>query len=375
MMSKIAVQRLALRTGSRTSVRALSSARMLMNVGQQPKTNSGSQGSSSPPPKSGSNIGMIAGLALAGGVAYYGYSQYTKKDSNLGVSGIAKKLTSADEATFEDYQKVYNAIAKKLQDDDEYDDGSYGPVLVRLAWHSSGTYDRNAGNGGSGAGTMRFDKEYGTDSNAGLKNGTEFMQSIHDQFPWISYGDLYTLGGTAAIQEMGGPTIKWRCGRIDMDRTSVPPDGRLPDGSKGASHVRDVFYRMGFNDREIVALIGAHCLGRCHTQNSGYDGPWTFSPTTFTNDYFKLLVDEKWHWRKWNGPKQLEDDATKSLMMLPADYALVQDKEFKKYVQEYAKDNDLFFADFAKAWTKLLELGVKFKADTPYWEFKVYESN
>ena len=58
---------------------------------------------------------------------------------------------------------------------------------------------------------------------------------------------------------------------------------------------------MGFSDREIVALSGAHCLGRCHTDRSGYKGPWTFSPTSFTNDYFKLLLSEKWSKKKWNG--------------------------------------------------------------------------
>ena len=62
---------------------------------------------------------------------------------------------------------------------------------------------------------------------------------------------------------------------------------------------------MGFNDQEIVALSGAHALGRCHTDRSGFDGPWTFSPTVVTNEYYKLLLDEKWNWRKWNGPKQV----------------------------------------------------------------------
>ena len=49
-----------------------------------------------------------------------------------------------------------------------------------------------------------------------------------------------------------------------------------------------------FNDQEIVALSGAHALGRCHTDRSGFEGPWTFSPSTVTNDYYKLLFDEKW---------------------------------------------------------------------------------
>lgn len=46
---------------------------------------------------------------------------------------------------------------------------------------------------------------------------------------------------------------------------------------------------MGFNDQEIVALSGAHALGRCHTDRSGFEGPWQFSPTTFSNEYFRLL--------------------------------------------------------------------------------------
>lgn len=52
----------------------------------------------------------------------------------------AKKAKGPFIAQFEDYQKVYNAIAKRLEDETDYDDGSYGPVLVRLAWHASGTY-------------------------------------------------------------------------------------------------------------------------------------------------------------------------------------------------------------------------------------------
>ena len=51
---------------------------------------------------------------------------------------------------------------------------------------------------------------------------------------------------------------------------------------------------MGFDDREIVALSGAHGLGHCHTDRSGFWGPWTFAPTTFSNEYYRLLVEEKW---------------------------------------------------------------------------------
>jgi cytochrome c peroxidase len=64
---------------------------------------------------------------------------------------------------------------------------------------------------------------------------------------------------------MGGPQIAWRPGRSDAaDGKQCPPDGRLPDATKDQRHVRDIFYRMGFNDQEIVALCGAHALGKCH---------------------------------------------------------------------------------------------------------------
>ena len=49
-----------------------------------------------------------------------------------------------------------------------------------------------------------------------------------------------------------------------MYTAQVPPNGLLPDASQGAAHLRDVFYRMGFDDRDIVALSGAHTVGRCH---------------------------------------------------------------------------------------------------------------
>lgn len=135
--------------------------------------------------------------------------------------------------------------------------------------------------------------------------GTSTNISTTEQFPWISYSDLWILSGVCAIQEMQGPTIPYRPGRLDKDMAACTPDGRLPDASQGNKHLRDIFYRMGFNDQEIVALSGAHALGRCHTDRSGFDGPWTFSPTVVTNDYYTLLLGEKWQWKKWNGPKQV----------------------------------------------------------------------
>ena len=81
---------------------------------------------------------------------------------------------------------------------------------------------------------------------------------------------------------------------------------------------------------------------------------------SLTNDFYKLLLDEKWHERNWSGPRQFQDDSTKTLMMLPTDMALVEDNDFKPYVEKYAADIDEFFDDFSKVLTKLLELGVPF---------------
>ncbi|SLM36231.1 cytochrome c peroxidase [Lasallia pustulata] len=303
--------------------------------------------------KTGLYVGL--GLVLAGGAGAYFYA------NNGGVGnmkeGSAGETRGLFTPTKDDYQKVYNLIASRLEEKDDYDDGSYGPVLVRLAWHCSGTYDKETNTGGSNGATMRFAPEGDHGANAGLKAARDFLQP---QFPWITYSDLWTLAGVCAIQEMQGPVIPWRPGRKDRDVSMCTPDGRLPDGSKEHDHLRAIFGRMGFDDREIVALSGAHALGRCHTDRSGFEGPWTFSPTVMSNDYYRLLLEDKWNFRKWDGPKQYEDKTSKSLMMLPTDMALIKDKAFRKHVERYAKDDQVFFSEFRDVIVKLFELGVPF---------------
>jgi len=305
------------------------------------------------------NLGLYLGLAAVGaGGGYYFWTQ----------SGGDSEASAAGKVN---YQKVYEAIAKILEENPEYDDGSYGPVFVRLAWHASGTFDKESGTGGSAKGTMRFDPEAKHDANAGLHIARQKLEKVKKQFPGISYGDLWTLAGVVAVQEMGGPVIPWRPGRVDGTAADCPPDGRLPDGANpNPKHPRDVFYRMGFNDQEIVALLGAHTLGRCHTDRSGFDGPWTFSPIAFSNSYFTTILNQKWVEKKWSGPKQFVDKETGQIMMLPADLAFINDSAFKKWVETYAKDENKFFADFAKAYQKLLELGVPFKEGTQEYRFK-----
>lgn len=242
-------------------------------------------------------------------------------------------------------------------------DADKGPTLVRLAWHASGTYDKMRKDGGSQGGTIRFDEELAHGANAGLKKATEWLEPTKTQLgDAISYADLYTLAGAEAIEALGGPKIAWRKGRSDAPSASaVTPDGRLPDADKGnpmatAKGLRDVFGRMGFNDREIVALSGAHSLGRCHADASGYVGPWTGTPTLFSNQYFKLLMKVKWVEDKEKKNFQYKDPSGQ-LMMLPSDIVLIEDDGFKKYVELYAKDADTFNKDFAAAFATLLELG------------------
>eukprot|EP00752_Nemacystus_decipiens_P009671 g8640.t1 len=258
-----------------------------------------------------------------------------------------------------DYSKVRSDIEGIISKD-----ADKGPTLVRLAWHSSGTYDKISKTGGSQGGTMRFQQELADGANAGLVNAVGWLEPIKKKYPGLSYGDLYTLAGVTAVEKMGGPTIKWRSGRKDEDVASVPPGGRLPAADRGnpmatAQGLRDVFYRMGFNDREIVALSGAHALGRCHPNFSGYDGPWTPTPTLFAGAlYFKLLKSIPWTERKNFTPFQYQDPSGR-LMMLPSDIVLLEDSKFKKYVDMYAADDKLFFEDFAKVFSTLLELGTK----------------
>ena len=87
---------------------------------------------------------------------------------------------------------------------------------------------------------MRFEPESLHDANAGLHVARNLMEKLKNEFPWISYGDLWTLAGVCAVQEMGGPKIPWRPGRIDGLAKDATPDGRLPDATQGAPHLRDV---------------------------------------------------------------------------------------------------------------------------------------
>lgn len=232
--------------------------------------------------------------------------------------------------------------------------GFVAPLMVRLAWHSSGSYKKADDSGGSDGATIRFEPECNHCGNAGLKHALKLLEPIKAANPAATWADLIVYSGCVAVESMGGPEIGFRPGRTDAphpntaskDDKRFTPNGRLPDGDEDASRLRDIFYRMGFDDREIVCLSGAHAVGRCHTDRSGYWGPWKYGENMFTNEYYSHLLEKKWTPKKshdrpnahcpvagpWKGPAQFESEGC-ALMMLPTDLVLVHDPQFKKYVR------------------------------------------
>ena len=138
-------------------------------------------------------------------------------------------------------------------------------MLFLFRRHSAGTFDKSDGSGGTNGATMRYEMEANDDANAGLNIARDLLLPVEKEHPDISVSDIWALTGAAAVECTGGPKIPVGLGRVDQtDCNKCPPNGRLPDATQGAQHLRDVFYRMGFDDKDIVCLSGAHTLGRCH---------------------------------------------------------------------------------------------------------------
>jgi len=254
-----------------------------------------------------------------------------------------------------------------------------GPIMVRLCWHDCGVYAKKPGlTGGCPNAAMRHtDGGEGTfGANAGLTDVAQnLLKVLYAKYVphFIGYADLWCLAANIAIEMYGGPSIKNFYGRADA---KSPKDGvesqvgRLPDGDKGAVHLRDIFWAKGFSDKDIVALSGAHTLGHCHGDRSGFEGPWTAKPLSFDNQYFVDMLSDDWkpmitkqgNPQFWNEKKQT--------MMLISDLALIQDPGFKPYVELYAKDQTAFFRDFADAWSRLQCLGCNPDGLTEDWPSK-----
>ncbi|KAK3255796.1 hypothetical protein CYMTET_35041 [Cymbomonas tetramitiformis] len=162
-------------------------------------------------------------------------------------------------------------------------------VVVRLAFHDAGTFSTQAGNGGMDGCVLWDDAD-----NGGLTDARDMLAPVYESHSSIiSLADFWSLASITMIEAAGGPVIPFQWGRIDA--TSCATDaGRLPDAEQSHAHVVEVFTRLGFTTEEMVALMGAHTLGRCQTQNSGYNGPWVNSEDEFDNEYYRDLVGDRW---------------------------------------------------------------------------------
>lgn len=292
----------------------------------------------------------LFGSLFTGSYSYYNQQQQQQQNlNNFFNFAWCKKVNPPF-----DMQKLGDDLFQMLEQNPDM-----APTLVRLAWHGAGNYSKNdhKNEGSPNTASMRFEPECKFGANAGLGIAREFLEPLKKKYPNISYADLWTLSSIIAIQQMSGPQIPWRWGRKDANE-GCTKDGRLPDAMKGADHVRDVFGRMGFNDREMVAIIGGgHAIGQCHANASGFIGKWKHDHLIFDNGFFTALFGEEWKLDTTKPQKQYTDKNTGILMMLPSDMVFASDEKFKKVAKEYEADNDLFLKDFASAYQKLLEFG------------------
>ena len=195
------------------------------------------------------------------------------------------------------------------------DYGHYGPLFIRMAWHSAGTYRTGDGRGGAGNGTQRFAPLNSWPDNVNLDKARRLLWPIKQKYGHkISWADLMILAGNAALESMGFKTFGFGGGRVDvwepeediywgaeadwlgdkrysgerdlenplaavqMGLIYVNPEGPngKPDPLAAARDIRETFARMAMNDEETVALIaGGHTFGKVHgaADPSQYVGP------------------------------------------------------------------------------------------------------
>jgi catalase-peroxidase len=187
------------------------------------------------------------------------------------------------------------------------DFGNYGPLFIRMAWHSAGTYRSGDGRGGSRAGQQRFAPLNSWPDNINLDKARRLLWPIKQKYgSKISWADLMILTGNVALESMGFPTYGFAGGRTDvwependvywgsekkwldnarsengklenplaatqMGLIYVNPEGPAgnPDPLAAAKEIRETFKRMGMNDEETTALnAGGHTFGKTHGKGS-----------------------------------------------------------------------------------------------------------
>ncbi|GAA0925272.1 catalase/peroxidase HPI [Nonomuraea longicatena] len=211
-----------------------------------------------------------------------------------------------------DLAEVKRDIAEVLTTSQDWwpaDFGHYGPLIIRMAWHSAGTYRISDGRGGAGAGQQRFAPLNSWPDNANLDKARRLLWPIKKKYgKSLSWADLLILSGNVALESMGFATFGFAGGREDVweadedvywgpettwlgderytgDRELETPLGAVqmgliyvnPEGPNGnpdplaaARDIRETFRRMAMNDEETVALIaGGHTFGKTHGAASG----------------------------------------------------------------------------------------------------------
>ena len=206
-----------------------------------------------------------------------------------------------------DFQALKNDLQTVMTTSQEWwpaDYGHYGPLFIRMAWHSAGTYRTADGRGGAGAGTQRFAPLNSWPDNTNLDKARRLLWPIKQQYgKRISWADLMILAANVALESMGFSTFGFAGGREDaweppediywgpesewlgdnrysgerqlqnplaavqMGLIYVNPEGPngKPDPLAAAIDIRETFYRMAMNDEETVALIaGGHSFGKSH---------------------------------------------------------------------------------------------------------------
>ncbi|MFD7556779.1 catalase/peroxidase HPI, partial [Streptomyces sp. NPDC059835] len=206
-----------------------------------------------------------------------------------------------------DLAAIKQDIAEVLTNSQEWwpaDFGNYGPLMIRMAWHSAGTYRISDGRGGAGAGQQRFAPLNSWPDNGNLDKARRLLWPVKKKYGQsISWADLMILTGNVALETMGFKTFGFAGGRADVweadedvywgpettwlgderytgDRELESPLGAVqmgliyvnPEGPNGnpdpiaaARDIRETFRRMAMNDEETVALIaGGHTFGKAH---------------------------------------------------------------------------------------------------------------
>ncbi len=206
-----------------------------------------------------------------------------------------------------DYYALKADIKNVLTESQDWwpaDFGNYGPLFIRMAWHSAGTYRTGDGRGGSSAGQQRFAPLNSWPDNGNLDKARRLLWPVKQKYGnKISWADLMVLAGNVALEEMGFKTYGFSAGRADvwepeldvywgketkflddqryaegrqlenplaavqMGLIYVNPEGPNgnPDPLLSAKDIRETFGRMGMNDEETVALIaGGHTFGKTH---------------------------------------------------------------------------------------------------------------